>query len=67
MSLFDRLRPSWKHSDPAIRLAAGRQLGDQAVLEALVENDPSEEVRRAALHVVTNQDFLASMSNGAKG
>jgi hypothetical protein len=66
MSLFDQLRPKWKHSDPAIRVEAVRRLDDQAVLESIVETDPDEKVRVAAIHGLTSQTAIARFAQSAE-
>jgi hypothetical protein len=62
MSFFDRLRPKWKHADPAIRLEAVRRLEDQRALESIVEHDPAAEVRIAAIRALTSQTVIARVA-----
>ena len=62
MSLFDRLRPNWKHSDPAIRLEAVGRLDDQSALESIIEHDTDDEVRLAAIRALTNQAVIARVA-----
>ena len=62
MILFDRLRPKWKHSDPAIRLEAVRRLDDQNALESIVEHDPDADVRIAAIRALTNQTVIVRVA-----
>src|SRR5262245_28123184 len=62
MSLFDRLRPAWRHADPAIRRDGVRKLTDQTQLESIVANDPSEDVRLAAVEALTDQAALARLA-----
>lgn len=64
MSLFDRLRPKWKHSDPAVRASAVAHLHDQALLENIADDDPSEAVRIAAVKNLTDQAALARYASG---
>jgi hypothetical protein len=64
MSLFDLLRPKWKHPDPTVRESAVRELTDQNALESLAENDPVESIRLAAVHALTDQDALARIARG---
>src|SRR5215208_5728320 len=59
MSLFDWLQPKWKHADAAIRERAVLALSDQDVLEKIVNNDPSERVRLAAITRITSERLLA--------
>ena len=59
MSLFDFLQPKWKHSDPAVRERAVLELERQDLLEIIVYDDPSEQVRLAALMRITDQIVLA--------
>ena len=51
MGLLDKLKPvpRWKHADPAVRLAAIRDLTDPAELAAVAEADTDPRVRRAAI------------------
>ena len=52
MALFDRFRqPKWKHADPAVRLEAVNELGDDAqdVLSMLAREDADAGVRRRAV------------------
>src|SRR5262245_20578567 len=65
MSFFDRLRPKWKHSDPTIRERGVASLTNQDVLESIVENDPSDAVRLAAVQALTDQDVLAKVARGS--
>jgi hypothetical protein len=64
MSLLDCIRPKWKHSDPAVRVQAVRQLSNQGILETLAGSDPNEAVRLAAIEVMTAQDVLARFAGG---
>lgn len=65
MSLFDRLRPKWNHSDPAVREQAVRELDDQAVLEKIAHEDSCEAVRLAAVERLKVQDVLGSIARGS--
>jgi hypothetical protein len=51
MDLLARLRPRWRHPDPAVRAAAVRDMGaeDQDRLEAIAGSDPDPQVRRIAI------------------
>jgi hypothetical protein len=59
MSLLDWIRPKWKHRDAVIRERAVLALHNQEVLESIVNDDPSEPVRLAALTRISNQKMLA--------
>jgi hypothetical protein len=65
MSLFDRLRPKWRHSDPAIRLRAVEQLDDQSILESIVAHEPDDKVRAAAIHALTDKTVIARVALSA--
>ncbi len=65
MALFDRFRqPRWKHADPAVRLEAVNELGDDAqdVLSALAREDADAGVRRRAVARVDDIATLASVA-----
>ena len=65
MSLFDRFRqPKWKHADPAVRLEAVNELGDDAqdVLRTLAREDADAGVRRRAVARVEDIATLASVA-----
>lgn len=65
MSLFDRFRqPKWKHADPAIRLEAVNELGDEAqdVLRSVAREDADPAVRRRAVARVEDVATLASVA-----
>ncbi len=51
MGILDKLKPHprWKHTDPAVRLEAVRELDDQVELAELAGTDPDARVRRAAV------------------
>lgn len=59
MSLLDRLRPKWQHSDPAIREQAVNRLDDQGILARIASDDAVESVRIAAILKLTDQKLLA--------
>jgi hypothetical protein len=59
MSLFDHLRPKWKHSDPIVREQAVLELDDQDALEKIAYEDPCESVRLAAVQKLTDQHTLS--------
>jgi hypothetical protein len=59
MSLFDWFQPKWKHRDAAIREHAVLGLKRQDVLEAIANDDPSEQIRLAAVARLTDQRTLA--------
>jgi len=60
MGILDKLKPQprWKHSDPAVRLEALRDLEDQPELRVLAQSDPDARVRRAAVARVAAPDVL---------
>ena len=65
MSLFDRFRqPKWKHADPAVRLEAVNELGDDAqdVLRTLAREDADPAVRRRAAARVEDIGTLAAVA-----
>lgn len=67
MSLFDRFRqPKWKHADPAVRLDAVNELGDEAqdVLRTLAREDADAGVRRRAVARVEDIATLAAVARG---
>ena len=64
MSLFDRLRPKWKHPDPSVREGGVRELTDQTKLESIADNDLSDAVRLAAVQTMTDQETLARLARG---
>ena len=66
MSLFDQLRPKWRHSDPAVRLEAVGRLDDQSALESIAEHDPDDKVRVAAIQALTNQSVIARLAVSAE-
>jgi hypothetical protein len=51
MGLLDKLKPQprWKHTDPAVRLEAVKDVTDAVDLVQLAEGDPDGRVRRAAV------------------
>ena len=51
MGLLDKLKPQprWKHTDPAVRLEAVKDVTDALDLIQLAESDPDGRVRRAAV------------------
>lgn len=64
MSFFDRFKPKWRHSDPAVRLAAVRELTDQRALSEVATNDGSDDVRLAAIERLTDQAVLEHIAAG---
>ena len=64
MSLLDRIRPKWQHSDPEVRLSAVRQLGkdDQELLIALALEDQDARVRRSAIKRLDDPARLQEVS-----
>ncbi len=64
MSLLDKLRPRWHHSDPEVRLAAVRDLekADQELLVAVAQHDTDARVRRVALKKLTDSEVLLRLA-----
>lgn len=60
MSLIDRLKPRWQHSDPNIRADAVRQLSkeDLEVLTSIASTDPDARVRRIAVKKLEDPRLL---------
>ncbi len=58
MSLFDFIKPKWRHRDPAVRLAAVATLVDQSILARVAAEDASDEVRVAATRLLTAPEVL---------
>jgi hypothetical protein len=64
-SISDWFRPKWKHSDPAVRLAAVERLADQPTLADIAKNDKDSKVRKAAMARVTEQYDLADVAQNS--
>jgi hypothetical protein len=64
MSLLDRLRPKWHHSDPDVRVEAVRQLGrdEQELLGAVARHDEDVRVRRAAIKKLDDAGVLLEIA-----
>lgn len=64
MSLLDRIRPKWQHSDPEERAAAVRELGrsDLEALSTVVREDDDPRVRRLAIKKLEDPDVLFEVS-----
>jgi hypothetical protein len=60
VSLLDRFRPKWQHSDTEVRLAAVRQLGkaDFELLGAVAQSDEDPRVRRIAVKKLDDPKLL---------
>lgn len=60
MSLLDRIRPKWQHSDPEVRAAAVRDLGksDQEALSTVAREDDDPRVRRLAVKKLEDPEIL---------
>jgi hypothetical protein len=65
MSLLDRLRPRWHHSDPQVRVAAVRELGreEHQLLAAVAEHDEDARVRRAAIKKLADAAALLAVAD----
>lgn len=66
MSLFDRLRPKWQHSDPAVRQDGVRALQDQAILARVAMDEKVEAIRLAAIEKLTDQRVLGQLACGSE-
>jgi hypothetical protein len=68
MGILDKLKPQprWKHSDPAVRLEAVRELDDALELAILAETDPDARVRRAAIARVDDPAVLGRCAGDAE-
>lgn len=63
MSLFDFVKPNWKKSDPAVRVAAiEKEVDDQDIIESLASTDPDVSVRTAAVKKLTVVETLQKIS-----
>lgn len=67
MSLLDRFRPKWQHSDAAIREQAVKGLLDQDLLARIASDDTAESVRLAAILKLTDQTLLARLACNSDG
>lgn len=65
MGFLDKLKPTprWKHTDPAVRLEAVRELDDPAELAVLAESDPDARVRRAAIPRIADTEVLGRVAS----
>lgn len=66
MGILDKLKPQprWKHSDPAVRLAALGELDDAVELALLAETDPDARVRRATVARIDDPVVLSRVAEG---
>jgi hypothetical protein len=66
MTLLDRLRPRWQHSDPEVRAEAVRQLGndDQVLLGTVARQDEDVRVRRIAVKKLEDSQVLLEVAQG---
>ncbi len=64
MSLLDRLRPKWQHSNPTVREAGVRALQDQTILARVAMDEHVEAVRLAAIEKLTDQRVLGLLACG---
>jgi hypothetical protein len=64
MDLLDRLRPRWRHADPAVRAAVVREMGpeDAERLATLACDDPDPRVRKAAIEKLDDAAVLARIA-----
>ncbi|GBC63488.1 hypothetical protein DENIS_4482 [Desulfonema ishimotonii] len=63
MGIRDLLRPKWKHSDPAIRLKAVREMAPEQGerLRQILLEDPDPDVRMAALEKTDDETVLTRL------
>jgi hypothetical protein len=66
MDLLDRLRPTWRHSDPLVRADAVREMGDADAerLAGIATDDPDARVRRVAVGKLRDLDVLGRVAAG---
>src|SRR5262245_16724718 len=64
MDLLARLRPGWRHPDPAVRLAAVRDMkpDDRERLATIATGDADVRVRRAAIERLDDPELLARIA-----
>ncbi len=67
MGILDKLKPQprWKHTDPAVRLEAVRELADEMELAELAETDADPKVRRAAVARISDPEVLGRCATDA--
>ncbi len=66
MDLIARLRPRWRHPDPAVRAAAVRDMGSEERdrLGAIAGADPDPHVRRVAIKKLEDPALLERVAQG---
>src|SRR5262249_49592419 len=66
MDLIARLRPRWRHPDPAVRAAAGKDMGrdERGRLGAIAVSDPDAHVRRVAIKKLEDPAVLDRVAQG---
>lgn len=52
MSIFDKIKPKYRHSNPKVRLKGIEELDDDAILLHLSLDDKVKEVRKAAFNKI---------------
>src|SRR4029453_10011983 len=64
MDILARLRPRWRHPDPAVRLAAVREMrpDDRERLATIATSDADVRVRRAAIERLDDPELLARIA-----
>src|SRR5262249_56760736 len=67
MDLIARLRPRWRHPDPAVRAEAVRELpaDQQERLGSVASGDPDAHVRRIAIKRLREVTLLERIAAGA--
>src|SRR5215831_19173282 len=66
MDLIARLRPRWRHPDPAVRAEAVRELRaeERERLGAIASSDPDPHVRRIAIKKLEDVAILERVAEG---
>src|SRR5262249_59633914 len=66
MDLIARLRPRWRHPDPAVRAEAVRELpaDEQERLGSIASGDPDAHVRRIAIKRLREVTILERIASG---
>jgi len=64
MSIKDLIsrKPRWQHADPEVRIEAINSLTDQEILHQLINDDPIEKVRHAAISQLSDFEALTRLA-----